>query len=282
MVKPILCYGSELWGYERCEQIERVHIKFCKKLLKVGSSATNCAVLGEVGRYPLHISYMRRLIVYWVKLLRMPDSRYPKQCYHMLVKLDTANRITWATRVRNLLAQFGFNFIWFSQEVGDSRAFLALFTQRLSDCALQDWNASIQKSSKLSCYSTFKSLLEPEKYLSTITCVKYRIAISKFRISNHPLHIESGRHTRTLLDDRICKYCITESNHQVIEDEKHFLLDCPLYTNIRNANNIKIVNSSALTFVHLLSTTNPVQLWQLGKFIFEAFSCRKQYLCLQV
>jgi hypothetical protein len=60
MIKPILCYGSELLGYEQCEQIERVHVQFCKKLLRVGSSASHSAVLGEVDRSTAHILYETR------------------------------------------------------------------------------------------------------------------------------------------------------------------------------------------------------------------------------
>jgi hypothetical protein len=78
----------------------------------------------------------------------------------MLHKLDATNRITWTTRVKNILARFAFNYAWFSQEVGDKNAYVSLFTQRLLDCALQEWSGSIYGSSKLSCYSTFKSLLE--------------------------------------------------------------------------------------------------------------------------
>jgi hypothetical protein len=67
---------------------------------------------------------MRRILVYWLKLLEMHDSRYPKQCYYMLLKLDAAHRITW-TSVRNVLARFGFNYAWFSQEVGDINEFVS-------------------------------------------------------------------------------------------------------------------------------------------------------------
>jgi hypothetical protein len=54
---------------------------------------------------------MRRIIVYWLKLLKMHDSRYPKQCYYMLLKLDVANRTTWTTKAKNVLARFGFNYV---------------------------------------------------------------------------------------------------------------------------------------------------------------------------
>ena len=44
MVVPILCYGSEIWGYEYCENIEKVQRKFLKYYLGVGSHTSNAAV----------------------------------------------------------------------------------------------------------------------------------------------------------------------------------------------------------------------------------------------
>ena len=54
MVAPVLCYGAEVWGYERHERIERVHTQFCKRVLcgSYGSYTTsNVAVYGDCGRY---------------------------------------------------------------------------------------------------------------------------------------------------------------------------------------------------------------------------------------
>ena len=33
MILPILCYGSELWGFHKAVDIERVHTKVLKQLL---------------------------------------------------------------------------------------------------------------------------------------------------------------------------------------------------------------------------------------------------------
>ena len=39
---------------------------------------SNDAVLGEYGRFPMHIVAYKRCLNYWLKLLRMPDDRYVK------------------------------------------------------------------------------------------------------------------------------------------------------------------------------------------------------------
>ena len=53
---------------------------------------------------------------------------------------------------------------------------------------------------------------------------KHRNALAKLRrLSDHQLHIQSGRQTRpkTPKEQRVCKKCL-----EYIEDEAHFLLDC--------------------------------------------------------
>jgi hypothetical protein len=41
MIKPILLYGCEVWGFGKNEVLERVHLKFCKILLNLKFSTPN-------------------------------------------------------------------------------------------------------------------------------------------------------------------------------------------------------------------------------------------------
>ena len=119
MVKPILCYGSEVWGTEYSDVIESVHFNFCKNFLGINNSVNNAVAIGECGRLPLCVTYFTNCIKYWCKLLNMQNNRYPKNCYKMLKALDEADRQNWVSKVRNLLFTYGFWYIWFAQDVGD-------------------------------------------------------------------------------------------------------------------------------------------------------------------
>ena len=72
-------------------------------------------------------------------------------------------------------------------------------------------------------------------------------SLCKLRVSAHRLMIEIGRYNKTHLqrDERICKNCDTGK----VEDEFHFLLECPNYSQERHAffNNIK-------TKIHLFTS----------------------------
>ena len=49
-----------------------------------------------------------------------------------------------------------------------------------------------------------------------------------FRTGALPLAIETGRYSRPQvhLNDRLCKLC----ENSVVEDEQHFMMNCPLYS----------------------------------------------------
>ena len=68
-----------------------------------------------------------------------------------------------------------------------------------------------------------------EKYLSEIKDIKKRVAITKFRLSDHKLEIEIGRYHRPKLkpDERLCQVC------DAIEDEMHCLMSCKLKQDLR-------------------------------------------------
>ena len=57
--------------------------------------------------------------------------------------------------------------------------------------------------------------------------------IAKLRTSSHNLLVEMGRRTGTARERRIC---ICGNN---VEDEKHFIVDCNIYDDIRRKHGIR-------------------------------------------
>jgi hypothetical protein len=49
-------------------KIEKLNLNLCKSILGVGSKASNLAVVGELGRYPLYIDIVISMIKYWIRL----------------------------------------------------------------------------------------------------------------------------------------------------------------------------------------------------------------------
>ena len=62
--------------FSMISDIEKLHAKFCKRILGVHSKSTNLAVIAELGRYPMIIQISTQVIKYW---LRINSSIYESQ-----------------------------------------------------------------------------------------------------------------------------------------------------------------------------------------------------------
>ena len=109
-------------------------------------------------------------------------------------------------------------------------------------------------------------------YLIDIPNFKYRSALTKLRLYNYPLLIETGRHSRIERPLRFCPLCPT-----MIEDKIHFLIQCPTYKEMRDKHfpptvldNTEI--SDKEKFHYILKQED---LLMTAKFIFDAFEYRE-------
>ena len=74
IITPMVMYGSEVWGFENIDVLEKVHLKFCKMLLNLKNSTPNFMIYGELGRYPLQLNVKMRMISFWSKLISEKQS----------------------------------------------------------------------------------------------------------------------------------------------------------------------------------------------------------------
>ena len=100
LVSPILNFGSALWGMHKATDIELVHTKFLRYILREKKSTNLSALYGELARIPLSFYRKINMIKYWVKILQQNDSSLLKKVYVML-KNDTDsnnnyNGLNWA------------------------------------------------------------------------------------------------------------------------------------------------------------------------------------------
>ena len=171
------------------------------------------------------------ILKYWLKIVNTDENKFIKCIYQaMLTDIDINDRKTnWALLVNKLLSNLGFYEVWLQQNVGDVDIFLIRAKQRLKDNFVQKWNEELNQSSRAIFYRSIANF-EFSAYLDIITFRKFRFALAKLRTSSHRLEVEMGRWARPeriAFENRKCKHC------QILEDEFHFILECPLYSNIR-------------------------------------------------
>ena len=129
-------------------------------------------VYGDLGRFPLFINSYISCIKYWFRLLEMGNDRLPKTAYEMLRCLDRNGKDCWVSRIREILCETGFNFVWLRQGVGDKNSFLRSFKQRLVDMFIQEWSGAVRDKDRYEIYRSFKTIFETLIYIADIyiTC----------------------------------------------------------------------------------------------------------------
>lgn len=278
LIVPILNYGGEVWGFAHANVIEKVQLQFCKRLLGVKKTTQNDFVYGELGRTTCIIKRYLLIIKYWFKILQSNSTKYIKVVYNMMLHdMETRANITnWASLVCHLLETMGFQEVWLQQGVGNFNRFISLFKQRLTDNFIQNWHSRIKESTRAIFYRSFASF-QFQPYLDKINVNKYLQAFCKLRMSSHRLEVESGRWVRPNripLDERKCSFC------QVLEDEFHFVIECPLYEVLRKKYIAKYfwTRPNMYKFIELINSTNTRYLRKLCIFIYQAFKLRTEYL----
>ena len=180
LVRPILFYGAEVWGFLKANQIERIHTLFCKRTLGVKSSTQNDFIYGELGRQDLYSSRLVSIIKYWLRIMSSDSNKYVLVMYKtMLRDLELhPQKPNWASSVRDTLGRLGFFHDWEAQGVGDNGSFISLFKQRCKDIFVQEWYGRIERSTRATFYKTFCSF-GLRIYLSSVNVNKYRILLRK-------------------------------------------------------------------------------------------------------
>ena len=227
-IAPILLYGSEIWApysnydltsWEKCE-VEKVHTQFIKRMMGCDIHSPNHMIRGEVGKRPLIVDIITRSSLY-IKHVDSIQGSFANLALDMEISLEGDNNILSLVRK-------------FTPYYNESEYITPNSSEEIKKLVKQTydvfWKSELNAMSKSENYLLIKQNVRLEKYLYTVKNQHHKIALSRLRMSCHPLMIEKGRHFRPPLEraDRKCPFC---RDH--IEDECHFLITCPLYQDER-------------------------------------------------
>ena len=94
--------------------------------------------------------------------------------------------------------------------------------------------------------------------------------MTKFRLSSHDLEVEKGIYFGVPVEQRIYKFC----KKNCVEDEKHFLMECNHYNEIRNYLFKALQRKGLLVdqnIANILSSNDHDVIFHLAKCIYKMF-----------
>ena len=277
LVKPILLYGCEVWGFGNVDVLERVQLKFIKQVLKLKSCTPNYIVYGEVGLYPLYIDIRGRMVSYWgnvnsiERLGSLANSIYlvARSVYKFGKVSPTSTYFRWMNCIKNILCSTGFSGIWASHVFPNKHWLAKAVKQKYIDAFLNDWYNDVASDTN---YRLFKHKFEFERYLITLP-PNLLYYLTSFRTRNHRLAVETGRWSKTDHKERKCGLCKAE-----IGDEYHYLLTCKQLEHIRKEHlkPIYYKRPNTIKYENLMKSKNKATLKTIAKFIKVIYDTVKQ------
>ena len=290
LIEPILLYGCEITNTfnitnsiknnihkvfdktNKWEQ-ERLHLQFCRLILGVGPKTTNMAIYGELGRYPIFIKAMKQTWKFYNRCTQSNQNSLIFDAFEEQKNNLTDNSWLYFVKFMSESMDIPFNFTELDYELA-SNNFKVLFRDYWKNNLHNDVRNQ-GYGNKLRTYRKFKTVFNQESYLNIIPSFETRRELCKFRVSNHKLQIEIGRHNNIAIENRLCATC------QEIEDEEHFLTKCTKYNNMRRELYSSVTNVcpnfSSLPnedrFVYLLTCDNEIVVEKVGKI---CFSCSNE------
>jgi hypothetical protein len=307
LVAPILLYGSEIWGcYGKAIEADHLHIAFIKRILRLPTATDTITVLAESDRLPMQTKMAEAQARFWKRLHSLQDhSRILHLAFTEHLELVRNNKKCWGTYsfgcLRNIMdipdisipppsaiavranAQLKLNQTLFdSINLGHSDH-RDLYThsmlyqhadhERRRTYARWFWNGGRQRGAGLAIYD-----------------VTARNWLTRFRMGAHGLRVtKAAWAVGGSLDrkDRLCKCC----SMGIVEDEMHFIFECPLYNNLRQqfrglfASFSVVNNQGHITLLISDSTEDLMQRFMgqidqflIGKFIGKCMTVRAAHV----
>jgi hypothetical protein len=292
VIKPICLYGSEIWGIEDLTSrkytkengfdlsfytmpVEGIQISYCKYTLGVSKKATNAAVVGELGRFPLGVDIIANIMNFWKHANSINANPLLSAAVSVSVDLDLSGKNSWASFLPNLSRLLG-------ETISTDNLCPKRIVKILKRRYVNHWNRTVHNPNnplggKLSTYRTFKSNFCFEEYLSEVKIASHRRQLTKLRISNHKLAVETGRFTRPLTprSERLCNICQSDQ----VEDESHFLLSCPTFAALRTSLITPHLPSNIMNLpielqVGYLLNSGGSTIRSVAKYCYQAFNSR--------
>ena len=268
---PALEYGVSIWGpglihADSLDRVEKFWISNARFILNAPLRTPNAAIQGDLGWMPFSIRAKWQAVCLLIRSTCSSQDSLLRKAMHVQRRLFRVDCACWLANVRvfmHLSGPVGKDFWtqWWSGNMFNMRTYdlegdtvelrkthALLIHNELQASAELQWLVDIGRETarsgdglnKLRTYAKFKSEFGLEPYLSYVEHEGKRLLLFKLRAGVAPLRIETGRYEsnidiltgqakKTIPEQcRICQCCFGG-----VENELHFVLVCPIYSELR-------------------------------------------------
>ena len=269
LVLPILSYACEVWAVDpkAVDKAEKLHRHFLKQLLGIRNSTSSMIVLAELGRLPVGLHFWQQILRFHNRAVQMPNNRLVKLALldsfcdfrGSLPRIEDLTN-NWRSGVRRFMDSHP------GQTAILCRLDIAEIVDSEREKYISDYHTRVGQSSLL-VYRELNPEYQIADYLRNVACYLNRRLFSRLRCGCFGLQVDIGRFDQISRNCRVCQVCFAK----VVEDEQHFLFECPAYSHVR------IRHRSLFEHEHasVASTLHTSQHSLLGRYLRKCYFHRK-------
>ena len=144
-VKPILLYGSEVWGVKEWELLEREQLWVLRRTLGLERSTPKAIVLQETNRATLRVDILVRMWKFEHKMYGMDENRLVKRMWMDALNDESS---AWKGLRKSAYERVGWSEQWVQQKFGmdEVGASVAELKKRLLDVEIQERQSALARS----------------------------------------------------------------------------------------------------------------------------------------
>jgi hypothetical protein len=101
MVKSVMMYGVEIWGWDKNKEMEVIQNKYIKWILSLDANTPSYLITAEMGRVSMEYIALRRAVRYLERVEKMDNKRLPKICWEEIRKCQGKGKETELTKKIN-------------------------------------------------------------------------------------------------------------------------------------------------------------------------------------
>lgn len=303
MIKPIMLYGSEIWGcflwrknditsinkqfYCLTQKFESLQIKVCKNALGLQRNAPNLTALAELGRYPLMGDIIKNIVSYWQYILSKGEDSLLPNCLGASIGLDRNNIPSYYSRIKSILAALDCRFCIYKVPEKQIRQYSNDIRKKYREQFTAYFFEQIAAGAgRFEIYKQLKFNYGMEKYLVHVRSAKLWRYITQIRTSNHPFPIETLRKKGIPREQRVCHMC----KSGCIGSEFHLLFQCQneelkkyrdtFLDKIHNLNHEISKLTHFCLFLYLMSAVDSLINFRFAIFLEKVFHATKSAISI--
>lgn len=271
IAKTSLLYGAEVWALRYLEELESSQLNFYRAVMKISRSTPGYIVRRELGIKKISQFIIKQTLLWWVKILSLPDNRYTKICYTALARkheLQPDEKYNWVSQLVSLLRKYDRMELWESQNPQIVKPEIENILKLVEQQFLEEDERRIFNSSYSIIYRDIQPGRSMAQYLTVDSPMCMQRTLSQLRTAGKIIYLNIKGDIHTIDTTEECTLC----NFHVNEDLTHFLTQCPMYRDPR----ILLLGTRGLR--ELLGARDRTSILKLHRFVLEALKIRSLIL----